>query len=74
MDPALTTLGIKQALNLRQTFAPMNNITHILCSPMNRAINTALLAFPPLFLKGLKSLPIRIFEKSAMAQQRPAQA
>jgi len=54
VDPDLTPLGIKQAKNLRETFIHMNNITHILCSPLKRTLHTAQIAFEPLISQGLK--------------------
>lgn len=47
-------MGVKQALNLRKTFEPMNRITHILCSPLTRTIQTAQIVFRDLISQGLK--------------------
>ncbi|KAE9381297.1 hypothetical protein N431DRAFT_490696 [Stipitochalara longipes BDJ] len=44
----------KQAKNLRETFIHMDNITHILCSPLKSTIQTAQIAFEPLISQGLK--------------------
>ena len=54
VDPEPTPLGIKQAINLRETFPHMDKITHILCSPLKRTLHTARLAFEPLTSQGLK--------------------
>jgi broad specificity phosphatase PhoE len=50
----LTQLGVKQALNLKETFIPSNNVTHILCSPLTRTLQTAQIAFEDLISQGLK--------------------
>jgi broad specificity phosphatase PhoE len=39
---------------LQETFSPMDKITHIVCSPMRRTLQTALLGFQPLLDRGLK--------------------
>jgi broad specificity phosphatase PhoE len=53
-DPKLTQLGVKQALSLKETFIPTNNVTHILCSPLTRTLQTAQIAFEDLISQGLK--------------------
>jgi broad specificity phosphatase PhoE len=52
-DPKLTQLGVKQALNLKETFTT-TNVTHILCSPLTRALQTAQIACEDLISQGLK--------------------
>ncbi|KAH8814412.1 histidine phosphatase superfamily [Hyaloscypha sp. PMI_1271] len=52
-DPKLTQLGVKQALNLKATFTT-TNVTHILCSPLTRALQTAQIAFEDVISQGLK--------------------
>jgi len=56
LDPPLTLLGHKQALSLRQTFVPMHRITHIVCSPMKRTLQTAVIGFRSLLEKGMTIL------------------
>jgi hypothetical protein len=50
----LTTLGREQCEDLAKTFAPMKRITHILCSPLHRTLETCLLSFDPLLAQGLE--------------------
>lgn len=52
-DPLLTCFGGRQAEYLRNTFIPMNKITHIFCSPMKRTLGTCILGFKPLLDSGL---------------------
>jgi hypothetical protein len=53
-NPALTRLGHKQAEYLQTAFEPMNRITHILCSPLKRTLQTCVLGFKPLLKEGLR--------------------
>jgi broad specificity phosphatase PhoE len=53
-DPELTQLGVKQSLVLKETFTAMKSITHILCSPLTRTLQTAQVAFEDLISQGLK--------------------
>ncbi|PQE15412.1 phosphoglycerate mutase family protein [Rutstroemia sp. NJR-2017a BVV2] len=47
-DPSLTQLGIQQALSLKQHISPIHPVpTLILISPLLRAVETALLVYPP---------------------------
>ncbi|PQE31665.1 phosphoglycerate mutase family protein [Rutstroemia sp. NJR-2017a WRK4] len=47
-DPSITQLGIQQALSLQQHLSTLHPIpTLILTSPLSRAIETALLLYPP---------------------------
>lgn len=46
LDPPLTELGLAQAAKLADTFTPSNDVAIIYTSPLRRAIQTALAAFP----------------------------
>jgi broad specificity phosphatase PhoE len=52
-NPSLTKVGFEQAKTLGEVFVPYKRITHILCSPMKRTIQTAMAAFEPLLRDGL---------------------
>jgi len=56
-DPRLTPEGETQCQRLMKNFPYMDKITHILCSPMHRTMQTAQIAFQPLFERGLKIEP-----------------
>ncbi|EXJ70984.1 uncharacterized protein A1O5_05977 [Cladophialophora psammophila CBS 110553] len=45
-DPGLTAFGVQQAEQLGRTFPDPKSISVILTSPLQRAIQTSLLAFP----------------------------
>ncbi|KAI3320694.1 phosphoglycerate mutase-like protein [Xylariaceae sp. AK1471] len=53
-DPNLTTEGESQAFRLGRSYAFMGRISHIVSSPMRRAIRTALIAFEDRLLEGKK--------------------
>ncbi|KAK6337211.1 hypothetical protein TWF718_009993 [Orbilia javanica] len=46
-DPILTDLGHSQCQTLASTFPHHNSITHIICSPLKRTIQTTLESFSP---------------------------
>lgn len=46
LDPALTPLGLQQAAELGETFPYSSQVATILTSPLRRAIQTTLSAFP----------------------------
>ena len=52
-DLCLTGKGEEQIAALSQRFHHMDNITHIVCSPMRRTLDIAPLSFTPLFVRGL---------------------
>jgi broad specificity phosphatase PhoE len=49
LDPPLTSQGRLQAKALTKTLGASPNITHILCSPLKRTVQTALIGLSPLF-------------------------
>ncbi|KAI1121775.1 histidine phosphatase superfamily [Nemania abortiva] len=53
-DPNLTPEGEKEASRLRRSYPHMERISHIVSSPMQRAVRTALIAFEPAVLEGKK--------------------
>ena len=53
LDPGLTSHGIAQCERLQQMFPYMNDITHVVSSPLRRALETAKFGFKPLFDRGL---------------------
>ncbi|KAI1311168.1 histidine phosphatase superfamily [Xylaria venustula] len=53
-DPNLTTHGEWQAFHLGKSYAFMNKISHLVSSPMRRAIRTTLIAFEDVLLQGKK--------------------
>lgn len=53
-DPELTPLGEEQARELGATFPSLRDVHLILSSPLRRAIQTALLAFPSQIKDGLQ--------------------
>lgn len=53
-NPSLTQLGFRQAEHLRDTFPYMDRITHIMCSPLKRTLQTCVTAFKPLLEDGLR--------------------
>ncbi|KAI0970947.1 histidine phosphatase superfamily [Xylaria arbuscula] len=55
-DPNLTTHGEWQAFRLGKSYAFMNKISHIVSSPMRRAIRTILIAFEDVLLQGKRAI------------------
>ncbi|KAI1427550.1 histidine phosphatase superfamily [Xylaria sp. FL1777] len=55
-DPDLTAHGEWQAYFLGKTYPFMNKISHVVSSPMRRAIRTALIAFERVLLEGKKAI------------------
>lgn len=55
-DPPLTDQGLKQCLDVLENFPHMASITHVLCSPLRRTLETALFSFQPLYVRGLKAI------------------
>jgi broad specificity phosphatase PhoE len=55
-DPNLTTEGEWQAFRLGRSYAFMRRISHIVSSPMRRALRTALIAFEDRLLEGKRVL------------------
>jgi len=53
-DPPLTHRGIYQCALLCKTFPHERSITHIVCSPSRRTIQTAIMSFRPLLKRGLR--------------------
>lgn len=53
-DPGLTPYGIAQSKLLSQRFHAMDKITHIVSSPLSRALHTALIAFKPAIDRGIQ--------------------
>ena len=51
LDPSLTSLGFEQAAKLNQSFPNADRIGIIITSPLRRAIQTALTAFPSILDK-----------------------
>jgi broad specificity phosphatase PhoE len=55
IDPPLTTHSLRQCLTVREAFESMDKFNYVLCSPLNRTMETCLEAFKPLFEeRGLK--------------------
>ncbi|CZT09928.1 uncharacterized protein RCO7_02249 [Rhynchosporium graminicola] len=57
-NPSLTERGEAEALDLRHRFPYMNELTHIICSPLLRTIQTAAIAFEPAIRAGIKPILI----------------
>ncbi|KAI0438095.1 histidine phosphatase superfamily [Xylaria telfairii] len=53
-DPNLTTEGESQAFRFGRSYAFMGRISHVVSSPMRRAIRTSLIAFEDVLLAGKK--------------------
>lgn len=53
-DPSLTPFGHLQCESVSKTFPHMDKITHILCSPLTRTLETALECFKPVLDRGVK--------------------
>ncbi|KAI1750634.1 histidine phosphatase superfamily [Xylaria castorea] len=53
-DPNLTTEGESQAFRFGRSYAFMGRISHVVSSPMRRAIRTSLIAFEDVLLEGKK--------------------
>ncbi|KIN03961.1 hypothetical protein OIDMADRAFT_26594 [Oidiodendron maius Zn] len=53
-NPALTPFGHTQCELVLKTFPFMDKVTHVLCSPLTRALETALESFKPLYERGLQ--------------------
>ncbi|KAI8946617.1 histidine phosphatase superfamily, partial [Xylaria longipes] len=53
-DPNLTTEGEWQAYRFGRCYAFMGRISHVVSSPMRRAIRTSLIAFEDVLLEGKK--------------------
>lgn len=53
-NPVLTKLGHMESEQFQHFFEPYNRITHIICSPLKRTLQTAVIAFKPLLRDGLK--------------------
>ncbi|KAL6240253.1 hypothetical protein RBB50_012858 [Rhinocladiella similis] len=52
LDPGLTALGVQQAEKLGRTFPDPESVSLTLTSPLRRAIQTTLSAFPNILDKG----------------------
>ncbi|KAH7311018.1 hypothetical protein BKA65DRAFT_558840 [Rhexocercosporidium sp. MPI-PUGE-AT-0058] len=63
-DPRLTPHGINEALDLRYRFPYMNELTHILVSPLSRTLQTAFLAFEPAIKRGVRPIALDILRET----------
>ncbi|KAI1637444.1 phosphoglycerate mutase-like protein [Biscogniauxia mediterranea] len=55
-DPGLTPDGEAQCYKLRDTYPFMDKVSHVVSSPAQRAVATALIAFDPVVTKGKKAI------------------
>ena len=62
-DPPLTHFGRAQCETLKHSFPAMERITHILCSPMTRTLQTALCAFEPVLRRGVAIEPWQLLRE-----------
>ncbi|TPX58211.1 hypothetical protein SpCBS45565_g08050 [Spizellomyces sp. 'palustris'] len=62
-DPMLTPLGENQARTLASQFPYHDHITHIICSPMKRTMQTTLLGFKPALDRGVQVAVLPEFQE-----------
>ena len=55
-DPGLTPNGEAQSYQLRDEYPFMSKVSHVVCSPLRRAVATALIAFDPVVSNGKKAI------------------
>lgn len=58
VDPGLTQIGKGQCAKLRASFLHHDKVTHVLASPMRRAIQTAILAFEKSEIEPVKAIDL----------------
>ncbi|KAL2062228.1 hypothetical protein VTL71DRAFT_6494 [Oculimacula yallundae] len=67
-DTPLTTHGKNEALDLRDKFPFMDDITHILTSPLRRTLQTTLLALEPAIKRGIRPIALEFLREIGMSR------